>query len=121
MKKMSGPQKISKIMREFKKGELNIGTSSKKVKSPKQAIAIALSEAGMSRKKMAKGGPVLKAKNSSRSEYGNLVDHSQFTQPDGLLKGGIDVEVSNPQETQIEPVGGQRAMLPEKKRSAKWY
>jgi len=121
MKKMSGPQKISKVMKEFKKGELNIGTSSKKVKSPKQAIAIALSEAGMSRKKMSKGGSVLKTENSSRSEYGNLVDHSQFTQPDGLLKGGIDVEVSNPQETQVVPVGGQRAMLPEKKRSAKWY
>ena len=119
MKKMTPSQKkIGKVMREFKKGELNIGQSSKKVKSPKQAIAIALSEAGQSRKPMAKGGMT---SSPSRSEYGNLVDHSQFTQPDGLLKGGIDVEVSNPQETQIEPVGGQRAMLPEKKRSAKWY
>ena len=121
MKTENGQKKVAKVMREFKKGELNIGKSSKKVKNPKQAIAIALSEADMSRKPMAKGGAVLKTKNSSRSKYGNLVDHSQFTQPDGLLKGGIDVEVSNPQETQIEPVGGQRAMLPEKKRSAKWY
>jgi hypothetical protein len=37
-------------MREYKKGELNIGKSSKKVKSKKQAIAIALSQAGMSKK-----------------------------------------------------------------------
>ena len=41
--------------------------------------------------------------------------------PDGTLKGGVDVEVSNPQETQVEPVGGQKRMLPEKKRLAKWY
>ncbi len=36
-------------MREFKKGELPIGKSKKKVKSRKQAIAIALSEAGLSK------------------------------------------------------------------------
>jgi hypothetical protein len=51
MKKMSKPQKkIKKVMKEFKKGELNIGKSPKKVKSKKQAIAIALSEAGKSKK-----------------------------------------------------------------------
>jgi len=44
-------KKIKKVMKEFKKGELNIGKSKKKVKNPKQAIAIALSEAGMSKKK----------------------------------------------------------------------
>jgi len=46
-----GQKKITKVMREFKKGELPIGKSKKKVKSRKQAIAIALSEAGMSKKK----------------------------------------------------------------------
>ena len=113
--------KIGKVMREFKKGELNIGGSSKKVKNPKQAIAIALSEAGMSRKKMAMGGSVNNNLSSERSTYGNQVDFAQSTHSDGTLKGGIDVEVSNPQETQVEPVGGQKRMLPEKKRSAKWY
>jgi len=29
--------------------------------------------------------------------------------------------MSNPQETQVEVVQGQRNILPEKKRSAKWY
>ena len=49
---MSKPQKkIKKVMKEFKKGELNIGKSPKKVKSRKQAIAIALSEAGKSKKR----------------------------------------------------------------------
>ena len=37
-------------MREFKKGKLTTGGSNKKVKNRKQAIAIALSEAGISKK-----------------------------------------------------------------------
>ena len=44
-------KKIKKVMKEFKKGQLNIGGSKKKVKSKKQASAIALSEAGKSKKK----------------------------------------------------------------------
>lgn len=51
MKKTKAQKKVSKVMREFKKGELNIGKSSKKVKSKKQAVAIALSQAGKARKK----------------------------------------------------------------------
>lgn len=39
-----GKKKIKKVMKEYKKGELNIGKSEKKVKSQKQAVAIALSE-----------------------------------------------------------------------------
>jgi hypothetical protein len=68
---------------------------------------------------MMKGGAVIKT--HLRSEFGNQVDFAQFTNKDGTLKGGVDVEVSNPQETQVVPVGGQRRMLSEKKRSAKWY
>jgi hypothetical protein len=41
-------------MREFSKNTLNIGKSKKKVKSRKQAIAVALSVAGLSKKKSAK-------------------------------------------------------------------
>ena len=44
-------KKVSKVMREFKKGKLNIGQSKKKVKKRKQAIAIALNEAGIKRKR----------------------------------------------------------------------
>ena len=43
--------KVSKVMKEFKKGKLKAGGSGKKVKKRKQAIAIALSEAGLSKKR----------------------------------------------------------------------
>ena len=49
------PAKVAKVMREYKAGKLHSG--SKKgpvVKSKKQAVAIALSEAGMSKKKSKK-------------------------------------------------------------------
>ena len=47
----STSKKVSKVMKEFKEKKLNIGKSKKKVKSRKQAIAIALSEAGKSKKR----------------------------------------------------------------------
>jgi len=51
-KKMTkSDKKVKTVMKEFKKGELNIGKSSKKVKNRKQAIAISLSEAGKSKKR----------------------------------------------------------------------
>ena len=56
MKKMSkGQKKVGKVMREFKKGKLHSGKSGKIVKNPKQAIAIALSEAKMSKKRKKNG------------------------------------------------------------------
>ena len=46
----SEPQKetVERVMHEFKHGELRSGASGEKVKNRKQAIAIALSEAGSS-------------------------------------------------------------------------
>lgn len=50
-KKMTEKQKkVSKVMREFKKGTLK-SSSGEPVKNYKQAVAIALSEAGMTMKK----------------------------------------------------------------------
>ena len=62
MAKMTKAQKkVGTVMREFKAGKLHSGKKGPVVKSPKQAIAIALSEAGMSKpKKMAMGGVVSK-------------------------------------------------------------
>lgn len=42
---------VERVMHEYKQGELESGGTGKKVKSRRQAIAIALSEAGASRKK----------------------------------------------------------------------
>jgi hypothetical protein len=46
----SKPQKetVERVMHEFKHGELRSGGSGQKVKNPRQAIAVALSEAGAS-------------------------------------------------------------------------
>ena len=52
IKKAKGGQvKVGKVMREFKAGKLHSGKKGPVVKSRKQAIAIALSEAGMSKRK----------------------------------------------------------------------
>jgi hypothetical protein len=47
--KTKAEAKISKVMREYKAGELHSGKGGKVVKNPKQAVAIALSSAGMSK------------------------------------------------------------------------
>lgn len=47
-------EKIGKVMREYKEGTLHSGKKGPVVQSRKQAVAIALSQAGMSKKPMKK-------------------------------------------------------------------
>ena len=44
-------KKVAKVMREFKKGGLHSGKGGPVVKNPRQALAIALSEAGVKRRR----------------------------------------------------------------------
>jgi ribosomal protein L21E len=46
--------KVGKVMHEYKTGTLHSGKGGKVVKSRKQAVAISLSEAGLSKKKTKK-------------------------------------------------------------------
>jgi hypothetical protein len=48
--KSKADKKISKVMREFKSGGLHSGKGGPVVKNPRQALAIALSQAGIKRK-----------------------------------------------------------------------
>ena len=115
------PGKVKTVMHEFKTGKLHSGKSGKIVKNPKQAIAIALSEAGMSKKGYAQGGAV-RGNDDESSLYGTQVgSHEKFLNSDGYKKGGIDVEVSSKDETQYQPVKGQKRMLTDKRKIAKWF
>lgn len=50
-KKTKAQKKVGKVMREYKAGTLHSGKGGPVVKSRKQAVAIAMSEAGMKMKK----------------------------------------------------------------------
>jgi len=82
-----GQKKVGKVMSEFKAGKLK-SSSGKKVTNPKQAIAIGLSEAGMSKKKM--GGEMMidkKLYNDNSSQYSHGGMSKKKMQDGGMVRG----------------------------------
>jgi hypothetical protein len=77
--------KVATVMREFKSGELK-SSSGKKVTNPKQAIAIGLSEAGMSKPKMKEGGQVNRMK--SKGEHSVQTKSKRGAEMVKMAKGG---------------------------------
>jgi hypothetical protein len=85
--------KVGRVMREFKKGELK-SSSGQKVTNPKQAIAIGLSEAGISKK--ARGGEMKESKAMMKKEVSfmkkkgapkSMLKH-EMAEMKGMKKGG---------------------------------
>ena len=49
------------------------------------------------------------------------LNHEMFTNKDGYVEGGKEIEMTDPSEMQEAEVQGQGNILAEKKRKAKWY
>jgi hypothetical protein len=88
-----GQAKVGKVMTEFKAGKLK-SSSGQKVTNPKQAIAIGLSEAGLSKK--AKGGGMAESKKKVGEEIAfmkkkgapkSMIKHEE-AEMKGMKKGG---------------------------------
>jgi len=87
--------KVRTVMKEFKSGSLK-SSSGKKVTNPKQAIAIALSEAGKSKPKLKEGGYMKESKEMMKKEVSfmkkkgapkSMVKHEMAEM--GMKKGGM--------------------------------
>jgi len=90
--KKGGQVKVKKVMEEFKAGKLK-SSSGQKVTNPKQAIAIGLSEAGLSKKKgggMAESKAMMKKEVSFMKKKGapkSMVKHEE-AEMKGMKYGG---------------------------------
>ena len=71
-KAKGGQAKVGRVMREFKKGKLHSGKKGPVVKNPKQAIAIALSEAGMSKPQKKQDGGMVRFKKQYQMHNGKF-------------------------------------------------
>jgi hypothetical protein len=69
---LKGPKKVARVMREFKSGKLHSGKKGPVVKNPKQAIAIALSEAGMSKPQKKQTGGMIRFRKQYQMHNGKF-------------------------------------------------
>jgi hypothetical protein len=130
MKSGAKPGKVKTVMKEWKEGKLK-SSSGDKVTNPKQAIAIALSEAGMSKNKKRGGGAIMASKKSTmgealskggmkRAEGGS----TDVTQDKALIKKAIkmhDAQEHKGEHTNLSHLkkGGEESKMHEAKESKK--
>lgn len=97
MPKQSEPQKntVGRVMHEFKHGELE-SSSGKKVRSRKQAVAIALSEAGASNQESPKSNAKALHRTKSKERQGRTAQaekEGKAAQDRTLAGGGTKAEL----------------------------
>jgi hypothetical protein len=84
---VKGAAKVAKVMGEFKKGELHSGSKEgPKVKSPKQAMAIAMSEAGKAPMKKGNGGDVRMPSPAESAASGNRMSEMEAREMRELMR-----------------------------------
>jgi len=131
MKSGSKPSKVKVVMKEFKSGELK-SSSGKKVTNPKQAVAIALSEAGLSKNKKSTGGDMGKRGGgaimaSKKSTMGQALKEGgdmDIAQDKALIKKAIkmhDAQEHKGEHTDLSHLkkGGEESKMHEAKESKK--
>jgi hypothetical protein len=91
MAKQSRPQKqtVARVMHEFKHGELRIGAHGPRVKNAKQAIAVALHEAGATREESGPGNKAALRNTKGKERRGETAQADREGRPaqDRTLKG----------------------------------
>jgi len=80
--------KVRTVMHEFKTGELK-SSSGKKVTNPKQAVAIAMSEAGIKKRKYAEGGKIGNVDNVPKKS-----PKTEKQDKNGSVPGGEEAELN---------------------------
>jgi hypothetical protein len=116
---MDKQAKVRKVMREFKEGTLK-SSSGQKVKNPKQAIAIGLSEAGLS-KKMAAGGSLKEVDSDKNPGLAKLPEDVR-NKMGYLKKGGMMKESKAMVKKEIgfmKKAGAPKSMIKHEKEEAK--
>ena len=105
---------IGRVMHEYKHGELKSGGSGRKVKNPRQAVAIALSEAGASKfespKKNRQNLRHTKAKERRGETYRDEAEGRRRTTPRRARTGGEPTKAQLYAEARKRDIPGRSKM-----------